>query len=248
MLDVLVAEDDLMIADMIEESLIDSGYGVCGVARTVQEAVLLGQQHRPDLAIIDMKLADGGLGHEIVSQLAGGRRIGVLYATGNTSLVKDLTDGDACIAKPYLNADLLQALKLVEQIVREGVATPPFPRGFFVLHEKPTVVTEQPEPKTATGADLGAQNATLHRQQAAIAGFGSFALRQSDLLTVLTEAAKVCAEGLGVPFCKVCHYRANEDDLLIVAGYGWHEGVVGHVVSRADESSPQGRAFVTGHP
>jgi GAF domain-containing protein len=88
----------------------------------------------------------------------------------------------------------------------------------------------------------------LLRQQAAIAGFGSFALRQSDLLKVLTEAAKVCAEGLSVPFSKVCRYRAAENDLLIEAGFGWRAGVIGNVVSRADETSPQGRAFITGQP
>jgi hypothetical protein len=42
----------------------------------------------------------------------------------------------------------------------------------------------------------------LLRQQAAIAHFGSFGLRESDLLKVLTEAARVCAECLGVPFSK----------------------------------------------
>jgi two-component sensor histidine kinase len=88
----------------------------------------------------------------------------------------------------------------------------------------------------------------LLRQQAAIAAFGTFALRQNDLLTVLTEAARVCATGLDVPFCKVCRYREAENDLLIEAGCGWKDGVVGHVVSRADRSSPQGRAFVTGEP
>ena len=93
-----------------------------------------------------------------------------------------------------------------------------------------------------------AKVAKLLRQQAAIAGFGSFALRQTDLLTVLTEAARVCAEGLSVPFSKVCRYRAAENDLLIEAGHGWKAGVIGHVVSRADDSSPQGRAFVTGQP
>jgi two-component sensor histidine kinase len=96
--------------------------------------------------------------------------------------------------------------------------------------------------------DAAAKVRKLLRQQAAVAGFGSFALRQSDLMKVLTEAARVCADGLNVPFCKVCRYRVAENDLLIEAGYGWHAGVVGHVVSRADESSPQGRAFVTGQP
>jgi len=88
----------------------------------------------------------------------------------------------------------------------------------------------------------------LLRQQAAVASFGSFALGQNDLQIILTEAARVCALGLSVKFCKVCQYRPDHDDLLIVAGYGWNEGVVGHVISRADASSPQGRAFVTGSP
>jgi two-component sensor histidine kinase len=88
----------------------------------------------------------------------------------------------------------------------------------------------------------------LLRQQAAVAHFGSFALREGDVLKVLTEAARVCAECLSVPFSKVCRYRAEENDLLIEAGHGWHAGVIGNVVSRADETSPQGRAFITGKP
>ena len=96
--------------------------------------------------------------------------------------------------------------------------------------------------------DDAARVRTLLRQLAALARFGSFALRQTDLLTILSEAARVCAEGLGAPFCKVCRYRPEENDLLIEAGHGWHAGVVGHVVSHADASSPQGRAFITGKP
>jgi two-component sensor histidine kinase len=96
------------------------------------------------------------------------------------------------------------------------------------------------------------ENATqvrkLLRQQAAVAQFGSFALRESDLLKILTEAARVCAECLSVPYSKVCRYREGENDLLIEAGYGWHTGVIGNVVSRADVTSPQGRAFITEKP
>src|SRR5450432_1434560 len=96
--------------------------------------------------------------------------------------------------------------------------------------------------------ESAAQVSKLLHQQAAVARFGSFALRESDLLKVLTEAARVCAECLNVPFSKVCRYRAEENDLLIEAGHGWHAGVVGNVVSRADVTSPQGRAFITGEP
>ena len=88
----------------------------------------------------------------------------------------------------------------------------------------------------------------LLRQQTAIARFGSFALRELDLTNILGEAVRVCAEGLGVPFSQVCRYRAENNDLVVAAGYGWRDQVIGHVVSRADMSSPQGRAFTTGEP
>ena len=90
--------------------------------------------------------------------------------------------------------------------------------------------------------------AKLLRQQAALASFGSFAFRETDLLKILTEAARICATSLDVPFSKVCRYRGDRNDLLIEAGWGWTTGVVGRVVSQADESSPQGRAYVTGKP
>jgi two-component sensor histidine kinase len=90
--------------------------------------------------------------------------------------------------------------------------------------------------------------AKLLRQQAALAAFGSFAFREPDLSAILMEAARICATSLEVPFSKICRYRPAQGDLLIEAGWGWHLGVVGRVVSQADESSPQGRAYVTGQP
>ena len=88
----------------------------------------------------------------------------------------------------------------------------------------------------------------LLRQQAALAAFGSFAFREPSLMTVLNEAARICAESLDVPFSKICRYRPEQNDLLIEAGWGWRAGVVGCVVSQADESSPQGRAYTSGKP
>jgi len=88
----------------------------------------------------------------------------------------------------------------------------------------------------------------LLRQQAALSKFGSFAFSEPDLQAVLNEAAHACADSLSVPFAKICRYRQAENDLLVEAGFGWSIGVVGSVVSAADERSTQGRAFVTGEP
>jgi DNA-binding response OmpR family regulator len=56
---VMIAEDDLLMADMLEDVLIGGGYEVCGIARTVEQAVELGERYKPDLAILDIRLAEG---------------------------------------------------------------------------------------------------------------------------------------------------------------------------------------------
>jgi DNA-binding response OmpR family regulator len=131
---ILVVEDDLMIADMAEKILVDAGYEVCGIARTVDEGVSLARRHEPDLALIDLRLADSGLGTSIAAQLVSFKTLGILYATGNkTQVMLTATDGHACISKPYRSSDLLQGLKLVSEIVATGTAASPFPHGFQVL-------------------------------------------------------------------------------------------------------------------
>jgi len=131
---VLIAEDDLMMADMIEDILIVHGYEVCGIASTVAEAIRLGSFHKPELAILDLRLANSGLGTEIASQLRSLGRLGVLYATGYASNVPlTAADGDACLSKPYRPDQLLHSLQLVADIVVSGKATPPFPTGFHTL-------------------------------------------------------------------------------------------------------------------
>jgi two-component sensor histidine kinase/CheY-like chemotaxis protein len=242
---VMIAEDELVNADMIAEVLVESGYEVCGIARTVAEGIKLGERHEPDLAVIDLHLADGGIGTEIGARLRRGGKLGVLYMTGyagEAGLTAD--DGDACIGKPFALADLVRALQIVERIVGAGAAPPPFPKGFEVLRQP----CEKPVPESPEMAAANLKIARLLRQQAALAGFGGFAFRENDLAKILTEAARACAECLAVPFCKICRYRHEENDLLVEAGIGWHAGVIGNVASRADHSSPQGRAFITGEP
>jgi DNA-binding response OmpR family regulator len=133
MLKVLIVEDDLMLADFAEEILVERGYEVSGIARTVADAVALARHSHPDLVILDLRLADGGLGTEFAAQLAPVGRPGILYVTGNMSQVV-LTHGDACLSKPYRAVDLLRGLEIVAEIVATGRAQPPFPRGFALLN------------------------------------------------------------------------------------------------------------------
>jgi CheY-like chemotaxis protein len=133
-LKVLIAEDNFMIADMAEDVLVHRDYEVCGIAATVEEAVALGLRHKPDLALIDFRLADGGFGTEVATRLRAVGRIGVLFATGNSAnaAMQD-AEGDACLGKPYQTEDLVRGLEIVAEIAATGAAAPPFPRGLQLL-------------------------------------------------------------------------------------------------------------------
>ena len=206
---VLIAEDDLYMADMLQECLAASNYMVCGIARTVEEAVALGDLHKPDLAILDIRLAEGGVGTDIPGKWNKRDRPGVLYSTayiGQTGLTK--SDGEASLAKPYRSEDVVRALEIVEELVRSGSASRPYPKGFVVLNGS----------AEGDGAPLHKDNALqeiarLQRQQQALATFGTYALGEDDLAKVLGEAARICADNFNVPYCKVCRYRPDEDDL-----------------------------------
>ncbi len=92
---VLIADDDLIVADMLEEALVMSGCEVGGLARTVEKAVELDENDKPDLAVLYIWLADGGLG----AGIPGG-----LKSQGH-------------IVKPYCTDDVIRAFRVVEQIV-----------------------------------------------------------------------------------------------------------------------------------
>ena len=136
---VMIVEDDLMLADFAEEILVAHGYEVIGIARTVTKAILLAQDAKPDLVVLDLRLADGGLGTEVAAQLPRFSRPGILYVTGNMSqLALTAADGDACLSKPYRPADLIRSLQIVTELVATGKAQPPFPFGFQPLRPAAT--------------------------------------------------------------------------------------------------------------
>lgn len=135
---VLIAEDDFMIAEMLEEAVSEGGYQVCGIASEVSEVVTLGEQHRPDLAIIDLRLGGGGDGIEAATELSNRVKVGILYATGNCHQVLETPPpvGEACLSKPFTRRDVVQALKIVEEIIRIGRASSSMPPQLHLLHRR----------------------------------------------------------------------------------------------------------------
>jgi two-component sensor histidine kinase len=86
------------------------------------------------------------------------------------------------------------------------------------------------------------------RQQELLAELGVLALQGTSFIEMLNHTARVTAEGLGAEYCKVMEYIPAENRLLVRAGVGWGEGVVGNATIGADLASPAGYALRTGKP
>ena len=86
------------------------------------------------------------------------------------------------------------------------------------------------------------------RQQELLAELGVLALQGTNFDDMLNHAARMTAEGLAAEYCKIMEYIPVEGRLLVRAGVGWQEGVVGHATVGADLASPAGYALHTGRP
>jgi two-component sensor histidine kinase len=86
------------------------------------------------------------------------------------------------------------------------------------------------------------------RQQELLAELGVLALQGASFVEMLNHTVRVTAEGLGAEYCKVLEYIPADKRLLVRAGIGWGEGVVGHATVGADLASPAGYALHTGKP
>jgi len=86
------------------------------------------------------------------------------------------------------------------------------------------------------------------RQQELLAELGVLALQGTNFIGMLNHAARMTADGLGAEYCKVMEYIPAENRLLVRAGVGWDEGVVGNASVGADLESPAGYALHTGKP
>jgi DNA-binding response OmpR family regulator len=133
-LKVLIVEDELLIADMIEETLRQEGFIVCGIATNIARALTLAADHKPELAVVDVRLEGNDLGTTLAVELKNTYQIGILYATGNSEMViRQGIAGDGYIKKPYRMRDLSQALRVIYDLVTSGTTSRPKPERLILL-------------------------------------------------------------------------------------------------------------------
>ena len=79
--DVLIIEDEPLIAVDIEGLVENLGHNVLGIARTQREAVRLAKTKAPGLILADIQLADGSSGLDAVNELLKSSEVPVIFIT-----------------------------------------------------------------------------------------------------------------------------------------------------------------------
>ena len=119
---VVIAEDEAIIRLDLKETLEEEGYVVVGETGRGDKAAELVREHRPDLAILDIKMP-GMDGLEAARHITKDRICGVLVLTAfsQREIIEEARDAGALayLVKPFQKSDLIPAIEVALGRFRE---------------------------------------------------------------------------------------------------------------------------------
>jgi CheY-like chemotaxis protein len=101
--DILIIEDEALIALDLENIVEGLGHRTIGIARTRAEAIALSKKKRPGLILADIQLADGSSGLEAVNDLLTTFEVPVIFITAYPErfLTGERPEPAFLVSKPY---------------------------------------------------------------------------------------------------------------------------------------------------
>ncbi len=118
MLNILIVEDDPLLAETVKSLVeLNPRFTVTALANDLESTVAAVEERRPDLALVDLQLANGSSGYAVAARLHD-LDIACLFTTARAPgfAVRDLAIG--CLQKPYREEDLVRALAEAEDILK----------------------------------------------------------------------------------------------------------------------------------
>ncbi|MGD9478017.1 response regulator [Shinella sp. G-2] len=109
--DIMIIEDEPLIAMDIEDMVKGLGHNVTGIARTHAEAVELYHRTSPRMVLADIQLADGSSGIDAVNDILKNSTIPVIFITAfpERLLTGEKPEPAFLVTKPF-NPDMVKAL------------------------------------------------------------------------------------------------------------------------------------------
>jgi two-component system, response regulator PdtaR len=116
---VLIVEDEVLIAMHLELLVSAFGHHVCAVAGSKSEAVAFAAAHLPDVALMDIRLADGGSGIDAAKEIYARHGIRCIFLSANLdAAARNAVRGYEpveFVGKPILASLLRRALEKVSR-------------------------------------------------------------------------------------------------------------------------------------
>ncbi len=108
--DIMIIEDEPVIALDLESLVIDIGHRVTGIARTHKEAVALAKEKQPGLILADIQLADGSSGLDAVNEILTQFDLPIIFITAYPErlLTGEKPEPAFLITKPF-QPDIVKA-------------------------------------------------------------------------------------------------------------------------------------------
>lgn len=119
MANILIVEDDPLVATTLQALAEAEGRRVVGVAAGLATALEIAQTHRIDIALVDIQLAGFDSGLQVAAELS---RLGIrcIFVTGTAPPFPMPEFAVGCINKPCTVAAMKAALDAAEQWPRGG--------------------------------------------------------------------------------------------------------------------------------
>lgn len=113
---VLLVEDDGIIALDLMLQLGETGHDVVATAASTAEAVAAAARQKPELALVDLHLAQGSSGAEVALALKGQFGIPSLFVTANGDEARRWRHAAiGCLKKPFDSSELAQVLAAIQR-------------------------------------------------------------------------------------------------------------------------------------
>jgi two-component system, response regulator PdtaR len=120
---IAIADDNWFVAQHLRGELATLGHIVVGLARTAQELVELVARERPDLALVDIRLADGSDGLAAAREIQKSFAVPTIAATGHlTAAAAKAADLLGLLSKPYTRRACEPSWKPLRTGLREARA------------------------------------------------------------------------------------------------------------------------------
>jgi two-component system, response regulator PdtaR len=129
---ILLAEDEAVTALAVSVLLREVGYTVCALATTAPEVIDLVEQHRPDLALVDVRLAQHTSGLSAAQDILQRWGIPSVLLSGHITRHQAREAGAvALVRKPFTDEQLLWTVDFTVRWLREPTIEGAIPPGFL---------------------------------------------------------------------------------------------------------------------